>query len=130
MKFNGTGGVVKTGSNVVAEINTWSYNDSVNKVTGRAFQEQVESAAAGARTVTGNIKGYFDPTDTNGQSLLVTGAIIAIELFISGDATGDHFFDIPEALIETVTIDVQNDQYVTFDAAFHANVAPTLTAVP
>jgi len=129
-KLNGTGGVVKTGANVVAEINQWSMNDSVNKVTGRAFQETVETAAAGARTVTGSIKGFWDPTDTNGQVTIVAGATLALALYPSGDASGDRFYDMTEVLIESVAIDTQNDQYVSFDASFHSNVAPVLTVTP
>lgn len=129
-KLNGTSGVVKTGVNAVGEINNWTMNDTVNKVTGRAFQETVEKAAAGARTVTGSIKGFFDPTDTNGQAIIVTGAVLALALYPSGDASGDQFYDLTEVLIDSVSLDVQNDQYVSFDASFHSNVAPTLTAVP
>lgn len=129
-KLNGTGGVVKTGVNVVAEINNWSMTDSVNKVTGRAFQETVEKADAGARTVTGSVKGFFDPTDTNGQATIVAGAKLALALYPAGDTSGDQFYDLTEVLIESVAIDVQNDQYVSFDASFHSNVVPTLTAVP
>jgi len=129
-KLNGTSGVVKTGANAVAEINNWSMTDSVNKVTGRAFQEVVEKADAGARSATGSVKGFFDPTDTNGQVLLVAGAKVALQLHPSGDASGDSFYDLTEVLIESISIDVQNDQYVSFDASFHSNVEPVLTTVP
>lgn len=123
-KENGTGGRVKIGANAVAEINNWSLNDQVNKVTGRAFGESVETAAAGARTVTGTFKGFYDPTDTNGQVALAVGATVALELYTDGEATGDHFLAISEALIESQSIDTQNDQYVTVDISFHANVVP------
>jgi hypothetical protein len=129
-KLNGTGGVVKTGAVVIAELNNWGINDSVNKVTGRAFGEDVETAAAGARTITGTLKGFFAPGDSAGQALIVAGATLALELYPAGDTTGDNLYTISAALIDSVALDVQNDQYVSFDASFHANVVPVLSAVP
>ena len=126
---NGTGGVVKIGSNVVANINMWSLNDQINKVTGRAFGETLEKAEAGARTVTLNIKGFYDPDDTNGQVVMAVGSKVAIELFTDGEATGDHFLSIAEALVESRGLETQNDQYVSVDVALHANAEPVPSTV-
>lgn len=130
MKLNGTDGVVKIGVNVVANLNQWDMSDSVNKVTGRAFTETVETAAAGARTITGSVKGFLDLTDTNGQMVIIAGATLALALYPSGDTSGDSYYDMTEVLIESVSFTTQNDQYVSFDASFHSNVVPTLETVP
>lgn len=128
-KLNGTDGIVKTGANTILNLNNWSYSDSVNKVTGRAFGDTLEQAEGGARTVTGSLSGFFDPADTNGQATLVVGASVALSLYPSGEASGDVYYDITSALIDTVSIDTTNDEYVTFSATFHANAAPTLETV-
>lgn len=127
---NGTGGVVKIGANIVANINMWSTNDQVNKVTGRAFGETVETAQAGARTVTISVKGFYDPEDVDGQNILAVGNIVALELYTDGQATGDHFLEVSEALVESSAIEVQNDQYVSLDISLHANVLPIPRTAP
>lgn len=127
---NGTGGVVKLGANVIANINMWSINDQVNKVTGRAFGEQVETAQAGARTVTISVKGFYDPADVDGQVVLEVGNIVSLELYTDGQDTGDHFLAVAEALVESRALEVQNDQYVSVDIALHSNVLPVESTAP
>ena len=128
-KLNGTDGIVKTGANTVANLNNWSLSDSVNKVTGRAFGDTLETAEAGARTITGSLSGFLDPSDTNGQVTLVTGASVALSLYPSGEASGDTYYDITSALIDSISFDASNDEYVTFSATFHANAAYTIETV-
>lgn len=124
-KLNGTDGLVKVGLVTVANLNKWDMTDQVNKVTGRAFGETVEKAEAGARSVTGTLSGFYDPADTNGQAVIVSGAKVALNLYPSGSSAGAKYKSISEALIDNVQIGSENDQYVSFTASFHANEVPS-----
>lgn len=128
-KYNGTNGLVKISATTVAELNSWEFTDSINKITGRAFGATLDVAAAGVRTVTGSLSGFYDPNDTGGQDAIVTGATVALNLYMDGSSSGDDYHEFTAVLIESVQIQTQNDQYVTFTANFHANALPTLETV-
>lgn len=129
MKLNGTDGKVKIGVNTVAELNEWTLDDEVNPVTGRAFGETLEQSDGGTRKIGGTLKGFFDPTDTNGQVVIVSGAKVALDLYPSGDDSGDEYRAIAIAHINKVSIGASNDNYVSFEASFQANTVPTVETV-
>lgn len=128
-KYNGTNGAVKIGANAVGEINQWEFSTAVNKVTGRAFGAAVETAVAGVKTCTGSISGFYDPNDTNGQAAIVAGATVALDLYMDGTASTDDYHEFTAVLIDNITVSTNNDEYVTFNATFHANALPTFEQV-
>lgn len=124
-KLNGTDGKVKVGTVTVAELNEWSLDDEINPVTGRAFGETLEQSSGGTRKVTGSLKGFYDDTDATGQGVLVAGALVELNLYPSGDSSGDKYKGIAEAHIQKVSIGASNDNFVPFECTFQANTVPT-----
>ena len=128
-KYNGTNGAVKIGATSVGEINKWEFSREVSPVMGRAFGATIETAAAGVAKCTGTISGFYDPNDSGGQDAIVAGATVALDLYLDGTASSDDYHQFTAVLITNTSVSVENDNYVTFTASFHANALPTLEQV-
>jgi len=128
-KYNGTNGAVKIGANAIGEINKWEFTDTVAETKGRAFGATIETSVAGVRSITGSISGFYDPNDTNGQAAVVTGATIALDLYMDGTASADDYHEFTAVLITSTTKGAENDALVSFSANFTAQALPTFEQV-
>lgn len=88
----GSEGVVKVGSNTVAEVRDWSFTitsdtteDTVMGDTARSYKPTLISAS-------GSISAYWDETDTTGQGALTAGSEVTLNLYPEGDASGDTYY--------------------------------------
>lgn len=132
MRKVGTNGKVKTGStggNTVAELNEWNYQKETTPITGQSFGDDLEKAEAGIRKITGNLTGFYDPSDTDGQATLVDGAKVRLDLYPDGDGSGDTYESFSEVFISNVSVGARVGEYVSFSASWQANALPTVEVV-
>lgn len=88
----GSEGVVKVGANTVAEVRSWSIEqtgdtveDTVIGDTARTFKSTLTSWTASADI-------YWDETDTTGQGALTVGAEVTLGVYPEGDTSGDNYY--------------------------------------
>jgi len=99
----GSEGVIKVGANTVAEVRSYSVEqtgdtveDTVMGETARTFKPTLTSWTASADV-------YWDETDTTGQGALTTGAEVTLGIYPEGDTSGDNYYS-GSAIVTGVSI--------------------------
>ncbi len=100
----GKDGTVKIGTNVIAEV-----RDFTIEVTADTADDTSQSNTLGWKTFkhtwkswTASINCFYDPSDADGQNVLVEGASVAVNLYPEGDASGDSEFS-GNAIVTSIT---------------------------
>ena len=91
MIAHGNDGIVKIGSNAVAEVQNWSYDEEDIAVVEKSSMGDTEAVpyASGCKRGAGAIECLWDNGDTTGQDVLLPGASVALKLYPEGDTSGD-----------------------------------------
>lgn len=88
----GSEGTVKVGANAVAEIRSFSLEESGETIETSTMGDSARTYVAGLKTFTGTIECFWDETDTNGQGALTVGSEITINVYPEGDTAGDTYY--------------------------------------
>ena len=105
--FSGNDGVVKSGSNAVAEVRSFTVTESIETVDDSAMGDTARTHKTGLKSWSGTIECHFDDTDTAQQGLAV-GSSITLNLQPEGDTSGDFLLTGTATITEvthTNTID-------------------------
>lgn len=127
---HGKNGVVKSGSNAVAEIQEWSVEETAKTADDTAMNDTWETHIAG-QTINswdGNLTCSWDETDTNGQQTLTVGASVVLNLYPEGTGAGATY-KTGTATITKVGLDVKRDGVVKRSFSFQGNGALSETTV-
>ena len=100
----GSSGLVKNGSNTVAEVRTWTLNTN----------------AAGLTSADASVDVFWDETDTNGQVALAPGSSVTLVLYPEGADSGDTYYT-GTALVTSKSITG------SFDGMVEASISATYT---
>jgi len=123
--FSGNAGIVKTGSNAVAEVLDFSISESANTIDDTVLGDASTTHKTGLLSWSGSINCYWDDTDTNGQVALTIGSSVALNLLPEGDTTGDAQYS-GTATITGIERAIGNDSIVTQSFTFTGNGALTI----
>jgi len=85
----GSEGTVKVGSNAVAEIRSFSIDETGDTIEDTALGDSFRSFKAGMRQWSGTIDTWWDETDTNGQGALDVGSSVTLNFLPEGADSGD-----------------------------------------
>ena len=88
----GSEGTVKVGANAVAEIRSFTLEESGETIETTSMGDAARTYVAGLKTFTGSIECFWDETDTNGQGALSVGSEITINVYPEGDTSGDTYY--------------------------------------
>lgn len=88
--FLGNEGVVKVGSGTVAEVKSFSVNQSAATVEDTAMGDEWATHVVTQKSWQGTITCHWDDTDSDGQATLTVGASVSLKLYPEGTTTGDH----------------------------------------
>ena len=66
----GVDGVVKVGTNTVAEVRNWSVSESADTIEDTTINDTSRTYQAGLKSWSGSLTAFWDETDTNGQVAL------------------------------------------------------------
>jgi len=121
---SGNGGVVKIGTNTVAEVLSWSLTEGINVMDDTVTGDTDDTHKVGTKNWNGSINCYWDDTDATGQEAMTTGASVALHLQPDGDTTGDIDFN-GQASITGITRDPANNSIVTANFTFQGDGALT-----
>lgn len=123
----GVEGVVKLGSNAVAEVRDWSFTVTANMVEDSNQNDTTSTFIAGRSSWTANINCMWDETDTNGQEALTIGASVTLNLYPEGATTGDKYYT-GTALVQSFGVTVPDGNgMVTRTVSLQGSGALTLS---
>lgn len=88
----GRDGVVKVGSNDVAEVRSFSLNETADTAEDTTMGDTARTHLITLTSFDGSIDVFWDETDTNGQVALGVGSSVTLALYPEGDSSGDTYY--------------------------------------
>tara|TARA_R110002050_G_scaffold18745_3_gene54408 strand:+ start:1564 stop:1953 length:390 start_codon:yes stop_codon:yes gene_type:complete len=116
----GSSGLVKNGSNTVAEVRTWTLNTNADTIEDTAMGDSARSYLAGLTSADASVDVFWDETDTNGQVALAPGSSVTLVLYPEGADSGDTYYT-GTALVTSKSITG------SFDGMVEASISATYT---
>lgn len=99
--YRGCEGIVKVGTDIVAEVKDWSLSETTEVIDVSTLGSCAKKKRSGMTDATGNLTANWDDTDTTGQGVLINGATVTLNLYPAGDTTGREFASF-DALITAI----------------------------
>ena len=87
----GSEGTVKVGSDTIAEIRSFSIEESADTLEDTSMGDSARTYKPSLTTFTATIDVLWDGTDTAGQGALTNGAEVTFSVYPEGDTTGDTY---------------------------------------
>lgn len=116
----GSEGVIKVGSNTVAEVRSWSLDHTADTIEDTSMGDASRTRQAGLKAWTGSVECYLDETDTNGQQALDAGSEVTLNLYFEGATSGDTYYS-GSAIITSVSRSASYDGMVEATYSFDGN---------
>ena len=124
----GSAGIVKIGSNTVAEVRNWTLDQSQDTVEDTALGDTVKTYKTTLSSSSGTVDCFWDESDTSGQVACTIGASVTLNLHPEGATTGDTYYT-GTALITSVGVSQSHDGIVERSIGFQVTGAVTITTV-
>lgn len=87
----GSEGTVKVGSNAIAEIRSFSIEETGETLEDTSMGDIARTFKSSLTTFTGTVDVLWDETDSSGQGALTIGAEVTLGLYPEGDTSGDTY---------------------------------------
>lgn len=87
----GSEGVVKVGSNTVAELRDWSLTETADTLEDTTMGDSARTYKPSLTTASGTLSCLWDETDTTGQGAMTVGAEVVLNLYPEGADAGDYY---------------------------------------
>ena len=88
----GSEGTVKVGANAIAEIRSFSIEESADTLEDTSMGDTARTYKSSLTNFTGTVDVFWDETDTTGQGGLTIGSSVTLNLYPEGDASGDIYY--------------------------------------
>ncbi len=124
----GNGGVVKVGSNTVAEIREFSLSETAETIDDSTMGSTARTKKSGMTSASGSMTAFWDETDTTGQGAMTVGAAVTLNLHFEGTASGATYATL-SAIITEAGVSSTFDGMVEATFSFEANGAVSWTTV-
>jgi len=124
----GSEGTVKVGSNAIAEIRSFSIEETAETLEDTSMGDTARTYKPSLTTYTGSLDVFYDETDTTGQGALTIGAEVTLNLYPEGDTTGDVELT-GSAIVTSRSINSSFDGLVEMSISVQGNGALTTTTV-
>ena len=124
----GSAGTVKVGSNAVAELKSWTLDQSQDTVETTKLGDTVKTYSATQSSSSGTMDCFWDETDSNGQVALAIGTTATLNLYPEGATSGDTFYS-GSAIITSVGVSQSHDGIVERSFGFQISGAVTIATV-
>ena len=105
--FKGNDGVVLIGTDVMAEVISFSVDETAETIQDTVMGDQFHSYKASFTDFTATVETYFDDTDT-AQQAVTAGDTVSLVLGMEGNTTGDHKLS-GSAIVTSRSIGVSSD---------------------
>ena len=120
----GSAGVVKVGSNAVAEVRSFTLDTSAEILEKTTLTDTSRTYSVGKKGATATIECWWDETNTDGQIAIAEGNQVALNLYPEGADSGDYYFS-GTFLITGESVSVPTDGII--EATFSATMTGALT---
>ena len=124
----GSEGTVKVGSNAVAEIKSYSIEESADTLEDTAMGDTARTYKSSLTSFSGSLDVFWDETDTNGQGALTIGSEVTLNVYPEGDTTGDTYYT-GSAIVTGVSRSASFDGLVEASISVQGNGALTTSTV-
>tara|TARA_R100000329_G_scaffold91994_1_gene76792 strand:- start:543 stop:932 length:390 start_codon:yes stop_codon:yes gene_type:complete len=88
----GSEGIVKIGTNTVAEVTGFSFDETADTIEDTALSDSSRTYVSDLTSFSGSIDCMWDETDTTGQGAMTAGASVTLNLYPEGATTGDVYY--------------------------------------
>ena len=89
----GSEGIVKVGSsNVVAEIRSYSIEESADTLEDTSMGDSARTYKPSLTSFSGSLDVFWDETDSSGQGALSIGSEVTLNVYPEGDTAGDTYY--------------------------------------
>jgi len=124
----GSEGTVKVGSNAVAEIRSYSIEESADTLEDTSMGDSARTYKPSLSNFSGSLDVFWDETDTNGQGALSIGSEVTLNVYPEGDTTGDTYYT-GSAIVTGVSRSASFDGLVEASISVQGNGALTTSTV-
>ena len=121
----GSEGTVKSGANAIAEIRSFSLEESADTIEDTTMGDASRTYLTGLKTFSGSVDVFWDETDTDGQVSFAVGSSVTLAVYPEGDTSGDTYYS-GTAIVTGRTITSSFDGMV--EASFTLQGSGALTA--
>ena len=87
----GSEGTVHIGTDAIAEIKSYSVNESMNTIEDTTISDSSKTFQSGTTEWEGSVDVYWDETDT-AQIALTAGASVTLKFYPEGATSGDTYY--------------------------------------
>lgn len=124
----GSEGTVKVGSNAIAEIRSFSIEETADTLEDTTMGDTARTYKSSLTSFSGSVDVLWDETDSSGQGALTIGAEVTLNLYPEGDAAGDTYLT-GSAIVTGRSISSSYDGLVEMSITVQGNGALTSTTV-
>ena len=124
----GSEGTVKSGSNAIAEIRSYSLEETADTLEDTTMGDSSRTYLPSLKTFSGSVDVFWDETDTTGQGSFDVGASVTLAIYPEGDTTGDTYYS-GSAIVTGKTITGSFDGMVEATFTLQGTGALTETTV-
>ena len=120
----GTSGLVKVGTDTIAEVRSFTLNTTSELLEDTTLTDTSKTYQVGKKGATVSVECFWDETDTSGQIAIAEGNSVALNLYPEGADSADYYFS-GTYLITGNSISVPTDGII--EATFDATLTGALT---
>jgi len=124
----GSEGTVKVGSNAVAEIRSYSIEESADTLEDTSMGDSARTYKPSLTNFSGSLDVFWDETDTSGQGALSIGSEVTLNFYPEGDTSGDTYYS-GSAIVTGVSRTASFDGLVEASISVQGNGALTESTV-
>lgn len=124
----GSEGTVKSGANAIAEVRSFSLEESADTIEDTTMGDASRTYLTGLKTFSGSVDVFWDETDTNGQVSFSVGSSVTFAVYPEGDTAGDTYYS-GTAIVTGRTITSSFDGMVEASFTLQGTGALTATTV-
>lgn len=124
----GSEGTVKVGANAVAEIRSYSIEETSDTLETTSMGDSARTYTPNLTSWSGSVDVYWDETDTTGQGALTAGAEVTLNVYPEGDTSGDTYYT-GSAIVTSVTTNASFDGLIEASVSVQGTGALTSTTV-
>ena len=120
----GSAGVIKIGSNTVAEVTAFTMETTADVIESTSLSDTNKTYEVSRKGGTVTIEAAWDETDTNGQIVLQEATGVTLLLYPEGADSGDYFYTVP-AIVTGNSVAVTMDDLIRLSISCQINGAIT-----
>jgi len=124
----GSEGTVKSGANAIAEVRSFSLEESADTIEDTTMGDASRTYLTGLKTFSGSVDVFWDETDTDGQVSFSVGSSVTFAVYPEGDTAGDTYYS-GTAIVTGRTITSSFDGMVEASFTLQGTGALTATTV-